>query len=244
MDGITKGRLKEIKSLQQKKFRDETGFFVIEGVKMVEETMAAIPHLIDCCLHTSEYQISNQNQPFPIYQVDRKSLEQCSSLKTPNKILAVVKQLPQKNANSKFILALDGIQDPGNMGTILRLADWFGIEQIVCSKETVDCYNPKVVQASMGAILRVSINYCSLKTFLSETKLPVFGALLEGKNIYKESLTNDGILLMGNEGNGISNELLSYIQHPLTIPRFGKAESLNVSVATGILLSEFWRGVI
>ena len=243
MDGITKGRLKEIKSLQQKKFRDETGFFVIEGVKMVEETIAAIPHLIECCLHTSEYQISHQNQPFPVYQVDRKSLEQCSSLKTPNKILAVVKQLPLKNMNSKFILALDGIQDPGNMGTILRLADWFGIQQIVCSNETVDYYNPKVIQASMGAILRVSVNYCSLETFLSETKLPIFGALLEGKNVYQESLTNEGILLMGNEGNGISDELLKHIQHPLTIPRFGKAESLNVSVATGILLSEFWRGV-
>ena len=243
MDSISKGRLKQIKSLQQKKFRDETGFFVIEGVKMVEETMAVIPHLVDCCLYTSDYSFQSKSELFEMFQVDRKSLEQCSSLKTPNKILAVVKQLPKQNVSSKFILALDGIQDPGNLGTILRLADWFGINQIVCSKETVDCYNPKVVQASMGAILRVSVNYCSLKNYLSETKLPIFGALLEGKNVFKETLTNEGILLMGNEGNGISDDLLKTIQHPLTIPRFGEAESLNVSVATGILLSEFWRSV-
>jgi len=243
VESISKVRLKEIKALQQKKFRDEHGLFVVEGVKMVEEVMMNFPHLIECCIFTSEYEKAMQDCEFPTFQVDRKSLEQCSSLRTPNKILAVVKQLPHHKTSTNFIIALDGIQDPGNMGTILRLADWFGIKEIICSKETVDCYNPKVVQASMGAILRVSVNYCSLNTFLSESILPVFGALLEGKNVYQESLKNEGVLLMGNEGNGISDDLLSYIQHPLTIPRFGKAESLNVSVATGILLSEFWRGV-
>ena len=145
---------------------------------------------------------------------------------------------------SGLIIALDSIRDPGNLGTILRLCDWFGIHQIVCSKETVDIYNPKVVQATMGSITRVNVKYIDLNDFLSRTKLPVFGTFMDGANIYKESLPQEGIIVMGNEANGISDELEGIIQNRLSIPRFGdlkKTESLNVATATAIILSEFRR---
>lgn len=241
MESVSKNKIKEIRSLQQKKFRDELGLFVIEGVKMVEEVIQYVPHLIDCCIYTSDYQVDFSNQSFPHFQVDAKTLGQCSSLKSPNKVLIVLKTLKHQHKDVQFSLAIDGVQDPGNMGTILRLADWFGVEQIVCSSNTVDCYNPKVVQASMGAIVRIPVIYCDLNNYLASTTQAVYGALLEGKNIYKEKLNFEGILLMGNEGNGISEDLIPLITHPITIPKFGHAESLNVSVATGILLSELKR---
>lgn len=139
------------------------------------------------------------------------------------------------------MIALDSVQDPGNMGTILRLADWFGVQKVICSKTTVDIYNPKVIQATMGAFLRIQVEYLDLKEFFATTDLPVYGALLEGKNVYAQPLKPHGILLMGNEGNGISDELKPFISQPLTIPKKGQTESLNVSIATSILLSEFFR---
>jgi TrmH family RNA methyltransferase len=135
----------------------------------------------------------------------------------------------------------DGVQDPGNMGTILRLADWFGIQSIVCSNDTVDCYNPKVIQASMGAIFRISVRYTDLQTFLSEAKVPVYGALLNGETYSDVRYDTNGILLMGNEGNGISEALLPLVTKAVTIPRIGEAESLNVATATAILLAEIVR---
>lgn len=242
MESVSKNKIKEIRSLQQKKFRDELGLFVIEGVKMVQEVIESAPHLVDCCLFTSDYENDLSKYDFQSYQVDSKTLGQCSSLRTPNKVLIVLKTLRHIEKELPFALAIDGVQDPGNMGTILRLADWYGVEQIVCSNETVDCYNPKVVQASMGAILRIPVIYCDLKKYLSQSNKTIYGALLEGKNMYHEKLDMKGILLMGNEGNGIADDLLPLITHPITIPKFGHAESLNVSVATGILLSEFRRG--
>ncbi len=146
------------------------------------------------------------------------------------------------DSTADFHLALDEIQDPGNLGTIIRLADWFGVKNIVCSRNTADCFNPKVVQATMGSLFRVNIVYEDLKTFIEAKNLPVFGAFLEGKSIYKSSLSPKGILVLGNEGKGISSEIEKCITQKITIPRFGEAESLNVSVATGILLSEFFRG--
>ncbi len=242
MDNLSKNKIKEIRSLQQKKFRDDFGLFVIEGIKMVEEAILHFPKLIDCFIHTSDYSPTFSVSSFPTYKVDAKTLSQCSSLKTPNHALIVVKKQTNVSPSTDFSLAIDGVQDPGNFGTILRLADWFGIDQIICSKETVDVYNPKVVQASMGAILRIKVHYLSLEDFFQKTKPTIYGALLEGKNVYAEKLEKKGLLLMGNEGNGISKELIPYITHPISIPRFGQAESLNVSVATGILLSEFCRG--
>ena len=175
------------------------------------------------------------------YYANEKAMGQISSLKTPNNLLAIVKMTQQKQIDANFILALDDIQDPGNMGTILRIADWFGVDKIVCSKNTVDIYNSKVVQASMGSIFRVPTEYCQLEEFLAETELPIYGALLEGDNIYTKSLERKGVIILGNEGNGISESVQEFIQEAIHIPRFGHAESLNVAIAGSIILSEFSR---
>ena len=174
-----------------------------------------------------------------------QELKKISALSTPNSCLAVFK-IPSENeiTNSGLILALDDIRDPGNLGTILRLCDWFGIKQIICSKETVDIYNPKVVQATMGSIARVNVNYVDLKTFITEANIPVFGTFMDGENIYQSNLPQSGIIIMGNEANGISSEIEKIVTSRLTIPRFGelqKTESLNVATATAIILSEFKR---
>jgi TrmH family RNA methyltransferase len=155
--------------------------------------------------------------------------------------MAVVKQ-PQFDAPpSNWILAVDGVQDPGNLGTIIRTADWFGINTIVCSHETVDCFNPKVIQSTMGSIFRVHLDYTNLEEFLNQSELPIFGALMEGESVFNSSIPESGILVMGNEGNGISENLLPLINHPIHIPGRGQAESLNVAVATGILLGQLSR---
>lgn len=174
-----------------------------------------------------------------LYLTDEKTIKEIGSLKTPNKLLAIVKKPTLKENNATFVLALDGIQDPGNFGTIIRTADWFGVDLIVCSKGTVEQFNSKVVQSSMGSLFRVPIIYENLEDYLTKTKLPIYGALLEGANLYEESLPKKAILIMGNEGYGISDEIQKLIQHKIHIPKFGGAESLNVSIATGILLSEF-----
>ena len=174
-----------------------------------------------------------------------QELKKISALSTPNSCLAVFK-IPSENkiTSSGLILALDDIRDPGNLGTILRLCDWFGIKQIICSKETVDIYNPKVVQATMGSIARVNVNYVDLKTFITEANIPVFGTFMDGENIYQSNLPQSGIIIMGNEANGISSEIEKIVTSRLTIPRYGelqKTESLNVATATAIILSEFKR---
>jgi TrmH family RNA methyltransferase len=179
-------------------------------------------------------------------QIDEKELKKITALATPNTCLAVFKIPSEKKIiESGLILALDSIRDPGNLGTILRLCDWFGIGQLICSKETVDIYNPKVVQATMGSIARVNVNYIDLETFINQTQLAVFGTFMNGTNIYKTNLPQEGIIIMGNEANGISREIEKLIKNRLTIPRFGtlqKTESLNVATATAIVLSEFRRG--
>lgn len=175
------------------------------------------------------------------YFTDEKTMKEISSLKTPNKLLAVVKKPITEKKEASFIVVLDDIQDPGNMGTILRTCDWFNVDKIVCSKNTVDIFNTKVIQSSMGSIFRIPVEYCNLSTYLELSTLTIYGALLEGDNIYKQKLEHEGILVMGNEGKGVSEEIQSYITKTIHIPRFGGAESLNVSIATGIVLSEFCR---
>lgn len=242
MEALSKNQIKFIRSLNQKKFRDEHGLYLVEGVKMVEELLNFFPEKIERLISTSDYDHSTLNSKIAHYKTDNITLKAISGLTTPNKLIAVVKKEPSSYfQESAFIIALDGIQDPGNFGTILRLADWYGVKQIICSNETVDCYNSKVVQASMGSIFRIPVHYTNLSSFFEKSKLPVFGALLEGKNFQDEQLKPHGILLLGNEGQGISSEIQSYITHPITIPKYGNAESLNVSIATGILLSEFYR---
>ncbi len=237
---LTNSKIKEIRSLHLKKFRDEANLFLVEGEKMVNELLLSMPEQVVYCVVTPDFHYKNHSNIL-FYQCKEEELKRISTLKTPNKVLAVVKKFKIKEKSSDFMLALDGVQDPGNMGTILRLADWFGIDHIICSPNTVDLYNPKVIQASMGAFLRVTVSYTDLLTYFNDYQGPVYGALLEGKNVYQSELQARGILLMGNEGKGISKELINAITHPVTIPRFGGAESLNVSVATGILLSEFKR---
>jgi TrmH family RNA methyltransferase len=177
--------------------------------------------------------------------IAESDLKRMSALATPNSCLALFKIPSEKKIiASGLILALDSIRDPGNLGTILRLCDWFGIGQLICSKETVDIYNPKVVQATMGSIARVNVNYVDLESYIGQTKMPVFGTFMDGDNIYKTNLPQEGIIIMGNEANGISPELEKLAKNRLAIPRFGnlqKTESLNVATATAIILSEFRR---
>jgi TrmH family RNA methyltransferase len=178
--------------------------------------------------------------------ITESELSRISALSTPQAILAVV-QIPQqtdlniKKLDGSFILALDGVQDPGNLGTIIRTADWFGLNTILCSKDTAEVYNPKVVQASMGSLSRVNIIYTDLGDVFSQINIPVYGALLDGKSIYETDFGQEGIILLGNEGNGISEYLIEKINYPITIPRYGKAESLNVAISASIFCSELRR---
>jgi TrmH family RNA methyltransferase len=241
VDSLSKNKIKWIRSLQQKKFRDQLGLFIVEGEKMVNEAIESRGfEIVFLCL-TKSSTIVPSNPNYEVVLASEDELKSISTLKNPNKSLVILKIPNKTEVKSDFKIALDGIQDPGNMGTILRLSDWFDVKEIVCSKETVDIYNPKVVQASMGAIFRINVIYCDLVDYLIKAENPVFGALLAGENIYKKQVNPKGILVLGNEGNGISEKVIPLITEPITIPRFGKAESLNVSVATGILLSEFFR---
>ncbi len=178
--------------------------------------------------------------------ITEAELKKISFLKTPNKALALFK-IPQQQAipTNQFVVALDNVRDPGNLGTIIRLCDWFGVEELVCNTETVDCYNPKVIQATMGSITRVNVSYIDLESYLKASNSPVFGAFMDGDNVYKTTLPETGILVLGNEANGISPEIEALVTNRIAIPRFGAlqaTESLNVATATAILLSEFKRG--
>ena len=239
---LSKNQIKFISGLHQKKQRIANQLFFAEGVKCIQELVQSnfeLEHLYTIQDDFEEVIAANKTLISDI------ELKKISALTTPNSCLAIFK-MPQEKAiiESGLILALDSIRDPGNLGTILRLCDWFGIEQLICSKETVDIYNPKVVQATMGSITRVNVNYVDLNGFIAQTKLPVFGTFMDGENIYKCNLPQEGIIIMGNEANGISSELEQLVQNRLTIPRFGnlqKTESLNVATATAIILSEFRR---
>ncbi|MBR1808160.1 MAG: RNA methyltransferase [Paludibacteraceae bacterium] len=243
MQHVSKAQIKLVRSLQQKKFRDETGLFVAEGEKCVEELMKGF----------ELYLLVNRDN------ATEREIEQMSGLRTPQGTIGVfrkklrVESLELREVESGElkvipVLALDGVQDPGNLGTIIRTADWFGISDIVCSRDTADCYNPKVVQATMGSLARVRIHYSDLENWLAgqsaEGNIPIYGTLLEGRNIYKEKLEKKAIIVMGNEGNGISDEVRRLVTHPVSIPPFRQgdhAESLNVAIATAITLSEFLR---
>jgi len=241
--GLSKNQLKLITSLQQKKYRTLNNLFIAEGTKVVNEFLNSnfeLEHLfcVDSLLFKN---IENRTQ------ISELELKKISSLKTPNNVLAIFK-IPEKSTlvNDGFIVALDGINDPGNLGTIIRLCDWFGVDQLICSSNTVDCYNSKVVQASMGSLTRVSIIYTNLETYLENSSLPKYASLMEGENVYKSELPKNAVLVMGNEANGISKTILNLLSKTISIPRFGEVqetESLNVATATAILLSEFKRKV-
>lgn len=234
MPEITKNQLKLIRSLQQKKYRKENKLFIVEGVKNIEELLKS-DFNIHSLYATSDWQGNYTNKT----SISKKELSQISTLSTPDRVLALVHfPNPNKNTNTNLTLVLDSINDPGNLGTIIRTADWFGVSQIICSENSVDCYNPKVVQATKGSIFRVNVSYTNLKEYLSENKMPVYGATLKGVNL-RDSKLQDGVILMGSESHGISNELMEFVTHEISIPKFGGAESLNVAIATSIILNEF-----
>ena len=239
---LSKNHIKLITSLQQKKYRHKHQLFVAEGIKVVEELLAS-NFEIEKLFATEDY-VSNLNKEVLVVISDLE-LKKISQLKSPNKVLGLFR-MPETNQalNTGLVVALDAINDPGNLGTIIRLCDWFGVSKLVCSKDTVDCYNQKVVQASMGSLTRIAIVYEDLIPFLKTTDLPSFIADMDGENVYESSLPNDAILIMGNEANGISDAIRELVDSKISIPRFGnepQTESLNVATATAILLSEFKR---
>ena len=241
---VSKANIKLVRSLQQKKFRDERGLFVAEGRKCVEELSKAFERVM--------LFVEGEN-------ATALEIEQMSSLRTPQGVIGVFRK--REIGDSTFfglVVALDGVQDPGNLGTIIRTCDWFGVRRLVCSLDTADCYNPKVVQATMGALARVKVEYLELVSWLEEMKnlnsqpstLPIYGTLLNGRNLYEDGAIADrqqGVIIMGNEGNGISEAVRRYITHPLLIPPYPAgaetSESLNVAIATAVTLAEFRRGV-
>lgn len=254
---ITKKQVKHIHSFGIKKFRDKERCFLAEGPKVV---LDLLPLMRCSALFATEDFINKNKSRIPsnvknVIEVSKAELERLSLLCAPRDTLALFEYPPafenldemSRIANDQLCLALDGIQDPGNLGTIVRIADWFGIKYIFASKNTVDVYSPKVVQATMGAIGRVHVQYLDLEDFFSNMspETPIWGTFLDGKNVYEENLVNKGVIVMGNEGNGISPGVSKYINKRLFIPNYpaGKetSESLNVAVATSIICSEFRR---
>ena len=239
---LSKNQIKFINSLHQKKFRDQHKLFIAEGFKTISEVLNSNIQLHE--LYVTESLNSDAKQVL----ISENELKKISALKTPNKALGIFKIPVAKSIDtSKLIVALDTVRDPGNLGTIIRLCDWFGVRDLVCSKSTVDCYNPKVIQATMGSFARVNISYIDLEVFLKEQTVVKYGTFMKGDNLYEANLSNNGILVMGNEANGISKNIEELTDYKLAIPRFGKkqeTESLNVATATAILLSEFRRNSI
>lgn len=240
---VSKNQLKLITSLQQKKYRRQHKLFIAEGIKVVQELLNSNIRLYH--LFTTENVFENAPADKTTL-ITNAELQKISTLTTPNTCLALF-EIPEDKPvpDSGLILALDDIRDPGNLGTLIRLCDWFGIENMICSQECADVYNPKVVQATMGSLSRVNIIYTDLEVYLAHTKLPVYGTFMEGENIYTQPLQHEGIIIMGNEANGISQAVENRVTQKISIPRFGslqKTESLNVATAAAIVLSEFRRG--
>ncbi|MFL5789136.1 MAG: TrmH family RNA methyltransferase [Flavisolibacter sp.] len=239
---LSKKEIKDIQSLGHKKYRDELGLFIAEGPKMVREFIHLIPGNIVKIYALEEWTRSNSKDlKIPIETVSTSELNRISQLQTPNQVIAVVKKLKTENVPVKgFIVYLDTIQDPGNMGTIIRIADWFGIDGIVCSSSCADRYNSKVIQSSMGSIARVAVYDDNNDDWLQQQKLPIMAASLKGTSIYDCKPVKEAILLIGNESQGIRPQFLQLAASHITIPGKGYAESLNAAVATGILLSHLF----
>ena len=246
---ISKNKIKYIRSLELKKNRNKEGKFVAEGFKVVDDLLALQP--ADLIVATQEWlhgkHLAAQTE---VIEVTEEELKKVSFLQHPQQVLAVFKQAQDGDFSintQELSLALDGVQDPGNLGTIIRIADWFGITHIYCSQDTADVYNPKVVQATMGSIARVKVEYGNLLGLVESlpADVPVYGTLLDGDNIYQQQLENRGLIVMGNEGKGISPALAKKVNRRLLIPNFPEgratADSLNVAIATAITCSEFRR---
>lgn len=243
---LSKSRITLITSLKQKKYRTQHRLFVVEGIKTIQEFLNSSYNL-EYLYTTSLFEGVSEDVQTLVSEADLKKI---SFLKNTNSALAVFKMQDTVLIDeSKLIVALDNVRDPGNLGTIIRLCDWFGVTDLICNTETVDCYNPKVVQATMGSLTRVNITYTNLENYLfDKCDLPVYGTFMNGKNLYTtNSVVEKGILVLGNEANGISEEIEKLVTEKITIPKFGsiqKTESLNVAMATSIVLSEFKRKTI
>jgi len=241
---VTKHQIKLIKSLSQKKARQQNSLFIVEGIKGISEFLK------------SDYKLKNLFTTKPIFdapsdsifEITEVELKKISALKNPNTALAIFEIPEQKPSQQNgLIVALDDVRDPGNLGTIIRLCDWYDIKDLVCSLNTVDCYNAKVVQATMGSLTRVNVQYIDLQGYLETKSTAILGAFLDGENIYNTDLPTEGIIVLGNEANGISEAIEAKVNRKVTIPQFGIAkatESLNVANATAIVLSEFRRRII
>jgi len=246
---LTKNEIKLIKSLQIKKYRDSHGLFIIEGEKMISELLTQSKFKVDTLFYTDEFKLEGISNSIHKVQITAKELDRISGLKSPNKVLATVKMLEPIGIDfdtDHLVLLLDDIKDPGNLGTIIRTADWFGVKQIIASEKTVDIYNPKTIQSSMGAVYRIQMRYQNLESTIETLKTNDFiisGASLTGKTIYDATFTPKTALVMGNESHGISTNIMKQLDQELLIPRFGKTESLNVSIATGIFLAEYCRHI-
>ncbi|SMC54485.1 TrmH family RNA methyltransferase [Pedobacter nyackensis] len=244
---LSKSQISFIKSLHQKKYRKENGIFIIEGIKSIEEFIQS-NFQVHSIYYLPQYHALLPALPanIKLFEVNNAELDKISTLQTPQGILALVNipKPPVFNTEilkNTFSLVLDGIQDPGNMGTIIRTADWFGFKQIICSNNCVEVYNPKTVQATMGSLSRVNIYYEDLPSVLKNTKMPIFGAVLDGKSMYKTDWGKEGLVILGNEGQGITPEVMKLITNPVTIPRTGGAESLNVAISAAILCADICR---
>lgn len=239
---VSKNQIKTITGLQQKKYRKEHKLFFAEGVKVVQELLNSNFELYHLYTTGEVFKGIPKDKTDLITEAELKKI---SALSTPNTCMALFVMPEEKPvADEGLIMALDDVRDPGNLGTIIRLCDWFGISHLVCSEQCVDVYNPKVVQATMGSIARVNVVYTNLENYLANTSLPVYGTFMDGEDIYRNTMPNSGIIVMGNEANGISAAVEKRVGHRIAIPRFGdlqQTESLNVATAAAIVLSEFRR---
>jgi len=237
---LSKNEIKDIQSLSQKKFRDELKLFIAEGPKIVGELIELIPHQIEKIYAIEEWMKNRKSSVQTIEMIEISSVElaKLSQLQTPNQVVAIIRKKESKKPDaSLFTLYLDTIQDPGNFGTIIRIADWFGIKDIVCSSGCVDLYNPKVIQSTMASMARVNVFYDEDDEWLKDQTVPIFAATLKGTILYEHEKTKEGVLIIGNESKGIRSEILQYAKEKVTIPKKGGADSLNAAVATGIILS-------
>ncbi|SRR6056297_371598 len=250
---LSKNKIKFINSLKKKKFRTSEKLFIAEGEKIVNELLNS-SYQIHSIFSTEQFlKKYNLKENDYIFKINHSDLRKISTLQTPNQVLALIKTPEAKfkinDIKDDLTLALSDINDPGNLGTIIRIADWFGITKIICSEDTVDAYNPKVIQSSMGSISRVSIYYKNLKEFIKkvkeETELNIYGTTLSGENIYSTTLKSNSIVVLGSESHGISEELIPLLTKQIRIPKFSKdaaIDSLNVSIATGIICAEIRKG--
>ena len=248
---LSKAKLKQIRSLEIKKYRNELKRFVAEGNKLIAEMLPAF----ECELLVATKEWIQEHPGIHAKEVlaaETEEIRKISFLKTPQKVVAILSKKEYKltsiNPEKNLVLALDGIQDPGNLGTIIRLADWFGIEHVVCSPDTADIFSPKAIQATMGSLAHVKVHYTDLKDYLrnqAEKAVPIFGTFLDGADLYEQELTTNGLIVMGNEGNGIRPETVPLINRKLYIPNFPQeretTESLNVAIATAVICAEFRR---